>query len=283
MIYLLLSIFCSSWILWTFKWFEKFGVNTFPAIVVNYFVCVLTAYLTKGSGPLFIGLSSWAVFAGMLGVLFITGFYLMAYTTQKAGITSAAVAGKLSMILPLMVAFLVYGDTLSTVKVLGLLIALPAVVLASMKSSSDLKRMLQDFKWPMLLLLMSGVIEIILNFVQRNHLTDAQFPGFLSAAFGFAGILGVAAVLVNRKFVFTSKEFIAGLLLGIPNYGSLYFFLRALENSGFEASQVFPLTNLGVIGLTAVGAMLIFKEQLNRFNLFGLFLAFAAILLISWF
>ncbi|MEI6596433.1 MAG: EamA/RhaT family transporter, partial [Bacteroidota bacterium] len=45
MIFLILSIFCSVITVSFFKIFERFKVDTFQAIVGNYFVCVITGNL----------------------------------------------------------------------------------------------------------------------------------------------------------------------------------------------------------------------------------------------
>ena len=53
MIYLILSILCSAAIFIIFKSFEKFKVNTFTAIVVNYFIAGITGFAALGESPSF--------------------------------------------------------------------------------------------------------------------------------------------------------------------------------------------------------------------------------------
>jgi uncharacterized membrane protein len=79
---------------------------------------------------------------------------------------------------------------------------------------------------------------------------------------------------------FHSRHVIAGIVLGIPNFGSIYFILKMLEQ-GWEGSVFFPINNVGVILLSTAVALIIFKEQLSRLNIIGIVLAILGIVLIS--
>jgi uncharacterized membrane protein len=76
------------------------------------------------------------------------------------------------------------------------------------------------------------------------------------------------------------KAILWGVLLGIPNYFSMYFLVKTL--GVFPASYIFPINNIGIVALSTIIALLAFKEQLNKKNILGLGLAIIAILLISF-
>jgi len=61
----------------------------------------------------------------------------------------------------------------------------------------------------------------------------------------------------------------------------MLFLLMAL-GSGLEGSFVFPVTNVGIIFITTIGAVWLFQERLSRLNWLGIALAVAAIGLISF-
>jgi multidrug transporter EmrE-like cation transporter len=46
---------------------------------------------------------------------------------------------------------------------------------------------------------------------------------------------------------------------------------------------MFPINNVGIIAISMVGALLIFKEKANKFKLMGIALAISAVLLIALF
>jgi len=77
-----------------------------------------------------------------------------------------------------------------------------------------------------------------------------------------------------------------GIALGISNYGSLYFIIRALNhqtNNGntFDGSIVFGINNLGVIALSVLIGLLFFKEKLLKINWIGIIISFIAIYILS--
>jgi multidrug transporter EmrE-like cation transporter len=77
------------------------------------------------------------------------------------------------------------------------------------------------------------------------------------------------------------KSLIAGVFLGIPNYYSIYFLLQTFEHSGMQSSVIFPINNIGIVLLSVVIAVLVYKEKLNGFNMAGILLAVISIGLIS--
>jgi drug/metabolite transporter (DMT)-like permease len=71
-------------------------------------------------------------------------------------------------------------------------------------------------------------------------------------------------------------------MLGIVNYGSIYFLVIAYNSEVMEKSTLLPLNNLGVVVVSALGAVMIFKERLSRPNWAGLLLSLLALILLTW-
>ena len=87
--------------------------------------------------------------------------------------------------------------------------------------------------------------------------------------------------LGKQKLAF--KNVLGGLILGIPNYGSIYFLLKTLNNENWDSSIVFPVNNIGIVCLSVLFALLIFKEKLSKANYLGLTLAILSIVLMAVF
>ena len=104
MAFLLLSIILNSLIFAIFKWFGVRKVNTFQAIVVNYFICVITGSLFTGVGNVLNQSpeNTWIYIALVLGAVFITIFYLMALTAQKFSMAAASIASKMAFVVPVL-------------------------------------------------------------------------------------------------------------------------------------------------------------------------------------
>lgn len=288
MIYLLLSILSSTAIVLIFKWFKQWGIDTFQAIVFNYWVCVLCGWIALGHFPVEqeFWKAFWFPYALFLGVVFISGFNIVAQTVQKFNVTLATVMQKMSMLMTVIFALLVYGETLNVFKGLGILAAAIAIIMVNVSPSGKL------FVWkverrvwlllPIFTLLTSAIIEIVFLHLEKQtgQSGDLQFVSFL---FGTAGLLGTFPLLVsllNRKRQLSLKNIGAGVLLGVPNFCSIYFLLKSL-GIGWDGSIIFPVNNVAIIALSSLLAWLIFKERLSRVNNWGVIIAILAIILIT--
>lgn len=284
-LFLALSVLFTSYLVFAFKIFERFGVNTFHAIVVNYITCVVTGSLFKGSVPAYgeYAQTGWFFFAVLLGCSFITFFNVMSYVTRHHGITVTSVATKLSMVIPICAAFFLYGETATWVKLIGILLSLVAVYLTSERMEKNGDAVKAAPMWvPLALFLGSGMNDTIVKHAQVRYLNAYTFNDFLSTCFSTAALAGIIALIYDltvRKNKFRFKAIVAGVVLGVPNYFSIYFLLKALEHG--DASYIYPVNNIGIVGFSAVVAWLFFKEHLTVKNWIGLGLAVTAIALMS--
>ena len=78
------------------------------------------------------------------------------------------------------------------------------------------------------------------------------------------------------------RNVVAGVCLGLPNYGSIYFLLQTFEHSNMESSVIFPINNMGIVAFSAIAAFVLFREQLSALNWLGIVLSIAAIGVISF-
>lgn len=293
MIYLILSILSSTILGFIMTWFERFKVNPFQAVVVNYFTCVLTGWAVVGSFPIKEGFTQldWFPYAASLSIVFITGFTTIAYTFQKFGITITTIMSKMSMIISVIFAIILYNESVNFLKVLGIIVAIAAIILTNLPHQDSIfkqKKIARIFwMFPILVLLFQAIIEIVLQYVELNILAEGTSgdPAFVSTIFLCAGCIGLVAALIGfatGKLQFSWQNIAGGIILGIPNYFSIYFLLKAL-GAGWEGSVVFPINNVAIIALSAIiGGFLIFKEKYSFLNILGIFLSMVSILLIAF-
>lgn len=120
-----------------FRSFSHFKINTFPAIVVNYFVCMVTGLVYAGPQNVFSQWqckANWLWPAVFLGIIFVSTFYLMARTTQLRGVSVATVASKMSLAIPVIFSLFVfkYGvQNLDAWNKLGIVLSLAAIFMVS--------------------------------------------------------------------------------------------------------------------------------------------------------
>ena len=107
---------------------------------------------------------------------------------------------------------------------------------------------------------------------------------FLATIFGCAFLLGCLFMIVQiikGNFKFQWKNILGGIVLGIPNYYSMEFLLKALQTEGLESSTLFTINNVSIVILTTVFALVFFKEKLIKKNWIGIGLAVISILLVA--
>jgi threonine/homoserine efflux transporter RhtA len=76
---------------------------------------------------------------------------------------------------------------------------------------------------------------------------------------------------------FTVRSAIAGLLLGLANFGNILFYLYGHRALPQHPALVFASMSIGVVALGAVVGLVVFRERLSRLNLVGVALAVIAI------
>lgn len=284
MIYLLLSIAASSLIFVIFKLFERFKINTLQAIVVNYFVAFCTGIITyNGSTTVGEALQSpWFIRAILLGFVFISVFNLMAITTQKSGLSVVSVATKMSVIIPISFGIIYYNESVATLKITGICIALIAVYLSSVRASSGLSK--NYLLFPFLILLGSGLIDVSLKFIEEQYLNASDAGIFSATIFCSAGIIGILIIgyqLVFKKIKLATKNIVAGIILGVPNYFSIYYLVKALRSEGLESSTIFTINNVSIVIVSTILGIVLFKERLLTKNWIGIALAILSIVFVS--
>jgi len=291
MIYLFGSIIFSSYLTLSFKVLQKYHINTFQAIVFNYIACVCTGSLVNGAFPINntnIQLE-WFKWALVMGVMFIGIFNLVGFTTQKLTVSVASVSNKLSMVIPFLFSIYLYNEKATTLKIIGIVIALSAVVLTCYSAKEKKHEKIKELViiLPLALFICSGLLDTLIVFVKNNyfiHPTD-NFNNFLITAFSAAAIIGFSILIiqiVKGKMVFSSKALIAGIIIGIPNYFSIWFLGKVITEYKGNSSAIIPLNNMGIVLFSAVAAWILFKEKLSFLNWMGIILSVAAIALIAY-
>jgi drug/metabolite transporter (DMT)-like permease len=264
-----------------------YKVQTLIAIIVNYFTACSVGLLLYDQ-PLEIQQilgASWIWGPIFMGVLFITIFNLMAKTSQVAGVSVASVATKMSLVIPVLLGVLLYREQLSAFETIGILLALAAVYLVSGKGKGihvDRKHLIL----PILVFLGSGVIDSSIKYFEEEHLSDPEIPIFSSMIFGFAALSGLVFIAIRpnkKEMKLNMKNVLGGVALGIPNYFSIYFLIRALRSDLLGSAAIFTINNVAIVMLSTLIGILLFKEKLTPKNWAGVALSVLSIILVALF
>jgi drug/metabolite transporter (DMT)-like permease len=269
-----------------FKLLSKYEINTLQALIINYVTaCICGIIFQKNAINITeIPQYEWFPYAIGLGAMFIIVFNLMAITTQRNGLSVVSVAAKMSVVIPILFGLLYYKESLGVFKILGIIIALIAVYLASIKEKEGLKINPSNLIFPILVFLGSGIIDTTLKYLEGEFIAENDIPIFSATIYAMAAFIGVIILLfqiINGQMHFKLKNILGGIALGIPNYFSVYFLVQALRSDILESSGVFTVNNVAIVMISTLLGILLFKEKLLPKNWIGIGLAVLSILFIA--
>ena len=277
MIDLAITITTFSMMVMLFKYFDKIRVNNLIAITFNYFIAgtlALSSYLIENS---FIELKTntnlnLVIIALIIGTLFVITFNLYAYSAQKIGITLSTISNKMSMIIPILIGIILFNEEVTLFKILGIFIALGAIVFSSKEDKKSKKLSQKNIIILLLLFVGQGLADGLLNWGQRNILNSQNMNLFFTLTFLLK--IKTSNLRMDKKSIFW------GIILGIPNYLTLLYFIKSLKNELFSSYQVFPIVNIGVIVICTILSVILFQEKVSIFKWIGVGFGILAISLI---
>lgn len=287
LLYLLASVACSVTVAVLLKLARRWQVDVRQAIAMNYLVAALLcwAVLRPDAAGLLTPRTPWLVLAA-LGVLLPSVFLAMAAAVRHAGIVRSDAAQRLSLFIPLLAAFLLFGEPPSARKLVATLLAAGALtcllrragpVQGPANAAADPDHGRAAWLWPLAVWLGYGVIDILFKQVAR---AGTAFAGGLLLAFIIAGLLMLAYLLLRRVRC-QARHLAAGVVLGLANFGNILTYIRAHQSLPEHPALVFASMNMGVITLGTLVGALAFREPLSRLNLLGIALALGAIVLMA--
>ncbi|MGB0851201.1 MAG: EamA/RhaT family transporter [Bacteroidia bacterium] len=282
--FLVLSIFFSTFINLIFRWFKDFNVNKFQAIIVNYLVCFIVGFSLSDNHDVMANFTSnWFPYCVALGFIFVAIFFAMALTTEKMGISVTAVSGKMSVVVPIIFAYVLHGESLTTFFIIGLILSLLSIYFISVKKDLNIDR--RYLFLPVIVFLGGGIIDTSLKVLETNYGNDVSMDTISYTIFLGAFIAGSILFLIKNRgniLLFERKSLVAGVLLGVPNYFSIFFLLSAISQFTDKSALVFGINNIGVVLVSSILSVIIFRENLSAGNKFGLALAVISIVIIAY-
>jgi len=268
-----------------FKLSDRFKINTFNIIVINYIVAALLGYSINQSplSPNQIFSGNWLYLAVLIGILFIIMFYFIGLSSQKAGISVTTVASKMSVIIPIAFSIAYYNESIGFLKISGIIIAIIAVILTVYKGKIESKSN-QNILLPIILFVGLGIGDSLVKFAQQEFVSNELSSIFTAILFTISGIIGILASFFSKTTLRNFKDYrvyLVGILLGITNFGSIYFLINALNSKILDSSVIFGINNIGIVALSIFIGFIIFKEKLSLINWIGIMLSLGALIILS--
>lgn len=291
MIYLVLAVCCSLSIGMIFKHAGRRQMDRLGLLTANYATACLMAlvFAQAFSNRGALAADGLLVAIGILtGALFIAGFFALSLATEVAGMSMATGIWRVSVVIPFLASWLVWNEVPTVLQGAGLVVASASFFLIAHTdrgtAGSRGKRWSAGATAAVLALLFvtGGTVDVLLKAFDEGYEAARMRPVFMTFAFGVACIIGTLFVgrTAWRHGRFPSARTLSwGVLLGVVNYGSVAFILRAIRE--LPGPFVFPANNIALMVGAALLGVFAWGETPTRRNWAGLALAVLAFILLS--
>ena len=276
---LIIAVLCSVAVSVLLKVARKRNIVIQQAITFNYIVALsLSWFLLK---PDFKGVEFTDFIAQSentpiflaLGILLPSVFIIMSKAVEFAGIVRSDAAQRLSLFLPILAAFLIFHETLSQSKVIGIVLAFVGLFCLLSKPN---QQSAVDFRGILGLVGVwfgYGIIDILFKQVAKS---GGAFPTTLFIAFSLAACIMFIYLLFKRT-QWNVASVVGGIILGVLNFFNILFYIKAHQSFSSNPTLVFAGMNIGVICLGTITGALIFKEKISKINWLGIVFSLCAI------
>lgn len=258
--------------------------NNLSTLAVNYVICLMLGLLytfgAAGAGGIIDiggdGEGTKALLMGLLnGVFYVGTFILLQYNISKNGVVLPSTFMKLGVLVPTMIAIIVFGEHPGILQVAGVIIAVSAILL--LNKNGEEQTAITAPKALIVLLLVGGSGDAMSKIFEE--LVDSKYNSqFLLYTFFMALVLcTVTAVVRGQKLTLADLAF--GCMIGVPNYYSARFLLMSL--SDVPAVTAYPTYSTGTIMLVGAAGVLLFREKMTARQWLTVGLIIVALILLN--
>ena len=261
-----------------FKWASQHRCYAPTVVSTNYWVLASILLLYLGfTGQLQVPAGAIKVGA-ITGVVFISSMLLMTRLLRTFRVASVLTAFRLAIVVPVGLGVLVWNEPLGGLQLLGLGLALVAVLLMS-RHAGHQTNVSRWVATGLLLLVFSiqGMSTSCLRWVHYAGLDDAYLQVLMVIGFT-AGTIGATFVLWEARQRIRRFDLAVGAGIGVYNLLALMAVLTALKH--VPGTVFFPLVGCGVVILDNVTAPLLWKEPISRAAVLGVGVGVLAVILV---
>lgn len=293
---ILAAALCSVCVSILFKRCKQRGIDSMQMLMWNYVIASILCWLwfQPDFSHLSVTTTPWWIIL-LLAFLLPSIFLILGQSLQRAGIIKTELAQRLSVVLSVLAAYLVFQEQFNALKVIGLclgvasvlsLVRLPkprVVVPDQVKNRGNempiASRSRLNSAALCLLLVWVGyaLVDILLKYTSSLGL---QFALTLNLTFILA-FIGCVIVLLVRRTAWRLDAVGAGLLLGLINFANIALYVQAHQLLKDSPAVVFAGMNILVVILGAIAGGVIFKERFSRSLIIAIVLGIAGVLCLA--
>ncbi|MBO5021254.1 MAG: EamA family transporter [Clostridia bacterium] len=262
--------------------FAKTNVKTqADGIFFNGLIFFFTALtVIKNAFPFKFPVFLFGAIFGILSVLFQL-FYIKAMSHGNVSLTVMMV--NLAMIFPIVVSIIFYGEKLTLLRFLGLLLTIVALILCTGKADVQI-----DFKKWLLFSLLTNFINGAILVNQKifgKTVWGTESKSFVAYGYIIATLVSVLMyAFISQKgngitFKIKPSVFLYALSLGVIL--GLFQVLNTKAIANIESTLLFPTYNGGSLIFSSISGVLILHDRLNKKQLFSIIVGTVAIIMMN--
>jgi len=286
-VYLIIAVLSSASMAVVLKIFRKQKGNRYGIILGNYLTCVLLSFLLLPEKNILFSPDPITLLCGIIaGVLFVAGLVSMQSSIAVNGAILTSAFSKLGLIVPLLISAVFFGDRIRILQIPGIVLIFLSFWLILFDKDSIKKQQsgIGAGRRPVLLLavlLACGFADAMAKVFEHVGKRKEDQLYFLIL---FAAAALITCFLMSMEYRKTGKklsgkEFLAGVMVGIPNYFSSALLLKAL--TGLPSFVVYPCFCAGTLLLVTVIGAAFFRERPGKRAWAGLAVIVLALVLLN--
>ena len=277
--FLILAMVCSASMAIVMRLFRASSNNRYGMILGNYLTCMAVGFLLITDKSVLFHAHPATYICGLIGgCLFVLSLVCMQSGIALSGAILTSAFSKLGLLVPLFLSIVFFHEQPTLPQAAGL-----AAVLASfmIMNGSAKKTENMHLLFLIIVLITNGLSDSMAKIystvgVQAEE-TAYMFLLFLASAVLTVFLLKAETAKTGKKA--DLKDLASGILIGIPNYFSAVFLLRALRT--VPAVIAYPVFSTGAILIVTAVSFFLFHERLNRRQIIGLCLILVSLVLLN--
>ncbi|MEE2618927.1 MAG: EamA family transporter [Candidatus Poribacteria bacterium] len=217
------------------------------------------------------------------GITYALGFFLWKATVQVSGVVVTTAILRLSMVIPITFAILIWHEIPSAWQILGIFLTCTALPLLSTNDPVEVIPSNISITGGLGAIVISltfvnaGVGRLLMKIFNETCPVDEK-PFYLFFLFGVTTFV-FTIVCIYQKIIPTRWEYVFGILVGVSNFFQSVTFLVALDS--IDALIVFPVSAASSVLFTTLVGVVVLKEKLRTKSIIGIILAVIALIFVN--
>ena len=249
-----------------------------------YFVIVVVIMVVLNTKPQGISLQTLLI-AVPFGILFVVTILLYMKAMEHGPLSFSSLLFSFGLLMPILYGALFYHESISLLQIAALMLLFLTFYLGSVSTESGSTKF--NAKWLLLCIwaLIGNGLIMVLSKAHQMLSPGREVKEFLIVGFGTAAVLSLFMLLRQRYIIgqrtphLTQWKFVL-LVLG-AGITTAFGNQIVLELSGrLPAIIQFPVVNGGIVLISSILSVLVFREKLTRIKWMGLALGLMALVLI---